>query len=116
MASSYDRKTRDIHTAREQYYMNDLRSDIKRLKAKKKSNFHQLSGKLQQLNQKVSYLNERVDYLNQKVTQVKVEMTRKIEAIQSRIKRIHKRLFIAIAILSAVAVSMLIAELFILKS
>lgn len=114
MASSFNKDIKNTNQSYEQYFINDLHLELKKIKSNKKLNVSDLYFKIHQLNKKISFLNEKLDYLNQKVCILKKEMSQKLESIHSKVKRFHKRLFVAIAVLSALAITMLILEFFVL--
>lgn len=104
-------------TSKDQYFANDLRAEIKKLKieSKPKNTVQQMNSRIQHLNKKISFLNERVDYMNQKVKSVQHEFTNRLEQLETNISRLYKRLIISLGILAAASLIFLILDHFFFK-
>ncbi len=92
---------------REQFFINDIKNDIKKLKTFNTIDTNKLYSNFQKLTSKVMLLNKEVDNLNKKITLVKDEVKNNIKITQKRIKKTYKILLIIFSIFTALTIVIL---------
>ena len=97
-------KTNKLITSKDLYFLNEIRNDIKKLKAAQKSNLYQIYGRINNLNQKLTLLNDKVGQLSDKVNFVRKEITKHVDYIQSKIKSFYIKLLISIGVITLITI------------
>jgi len=105
--SNTDKKS--IHLSnKDLYFLNDIRSDVKKLKTFKKSNLYQIYSRINQLNSKITVVNDKINQLSDKINILRKEITKQIDFLQSKLRKFYKKLTISLGILSIIATILIV--------